>query len=69
VEWADNEKLTDTRLKGIRAIPKGFSYIHVDFDGRGGFAHVVQEAKYFRRDLCGEVVAAVVGADPFSVRR
>lgn len=64
--WADNERLTDTKARGIRAIPKGFSYIHVDFDGQGGFAHVIQDSRYYKKDLCSEVIGEVLGLDALS---
>ena len=45
-EWTDNKKLVDlSKVKDgdiRRAIPKGFSYVSVDFGLQKGYAHVIE---------------------------
>lgn len=47
-EWSTNKKLVDLSKKDIRhSVPKGLPYFAVDFGNEGGFAHVIEEEKYF----------------------
>jgi len=50
VQWSEHKKLISTverRGDISRVIPGGFSYFHVDFRGKGGYAHVIENAKKF----------------------
>ncbi|KAI6176796.1 hypothetical protein M3Y97_00837600 [Aphelenchoides bicaudatus] len=56
-------KLSDTR-DGVRSlIPKGFSYIAVDFGNQPGYAHVIEEPEKFQSYFGQEVVAGVLDLD------
>jgi hypothetical protein len=51
-EWAQHKKLIDTRVKGLkRSVPKGFPYFAVEFSDGGGFAHVIEDEKSWKRDF------------------
>jgi len=65
-EWSQHKKVIDTkRKKGQigRCIPKGgsFNYVHIDFNGDGGFAHVIEDKRKFKRITPLEVLGSVIG--------
>lgn len=69
-EWAQNRKLIDTHTKGLQAsIPKAFPYVHVDFDGDGGFAHIIESRRHYRTLLALEVARDLLGSDPLALSR
>lgn len=50
VQWAEHKRListTERRGDIAKVIPGGFSYFHADFRGKGGYAHVIENAKKF----------------------
>lgn len=65
-EWKKStmqRSVIDTRAKRgdvSRCLPsKGsFSYVHIDFDGLGGFAHLIEDTAKFDRLKMLEVVAS-----------
>eukprot|EP00743_Colponemidia_sp_Colp-15_P010631 GILK01011738.1.p1 GENE.GILK01011738.1~~GILK01011738.1.p1 ORF type:complete len:743 (-),score=142.08 GILK01011738.1:2773-4923(-) len=64
-EWGTHIQLIDTRGKGVRrALPKSFAYFHVDFDGTGGFAHVIEDERRFKRDFAREVIGGMLELEP-----
>ena len=54
-EWSthDSKKCLSTAPpKGLRqTVPEGFPYLHVEFDMRGGFAHVIDDETRWRNDF------------------
>jgi hypothetical protein len=47
-EWTDNRKLIPLRGTDLRrAIPKGFSYMAIDFGLQAGYAHVIENEDRF----------------------
>jgi hypothetical protein len=64
VQWAQNKKLVDTRQKSLRrSVPQGLPYFSVEFGTDGGFAHVIEEEKLFKRYFGLEVVGGVIDCD------
>jgi hypothetical protein len=60
-EWSQNQKLIDTRGKGIaRSIPKDFPYFHVEFSLNGGYAHVIEDWTKFPYYFGREIVAGIM---------
>merc|ERR1712194_483837 len=50
---------TDSQ-NGVRGkIPKNFAYIHADFSGRGGFAHIVEDSVEFQRNFVQHTIAGM----------
>lgn len=65
-EWAHNKKLVDLTNKGLRlSVPKNLPYFHVEFDPQihQGFAHVIEDEKYFPRNFGKEIVGGMLGID------
>lgn len=51
-EWGSHKKIIDTKArKGMiwKCIPSSgqFNYVHIDFNGLGGFAHVIEDSTKF----------------------
>eukprot|EP00727_Mastigamoeba_balamuthi_P005807 m51a1_g1846 hypothetical protein (790) ;mRNA; f:583903-586342 len=66
-EWAQHKKLIDTRGRGLhRSIPKDFPYFFVDFNGEGGFVHVVEDEGKFPHYFGRSVVAGMLELGPES---
>ena len=64
-EWSQHKKIIDTRGKKLSAcIPPNFPYFHVDFDGKGGFLHVVESAKDFTHYFGRSVAASILQVSP-----
>ena len=64
VEWAQNKKLVDTRKKKLRnCIPQGLPYFSVEFGKDGGFAHVIEEERLFKKYFGLEIIGGVLDAD------
>jgi hypothetical protein len=60
-EWSQNQKLIDTRGKGIsRSIPKDFPYFHVEFSLNGGYAHIIEDWTKFPYYFGREIVAGIM---------
>lgn len=59
-KWSEHKQIIDTTTKrgNISAlIPPGFSYFNVDFNAKGGYAHIIQnsfkfDAHFGRVNLC-----------------
>lgn len=69
-EWSDNKKVIKINRSGIqRAVPKGFPYIHVDFNCEEGLAHIIEDFRYFSANLGREIVGELVGIDPMMRKR
>lgn len=60
-EWAQHKKVLDTDGKrGVHGvIPKGFTYIHIDFALTGGFAHQVEDTSQWPKDFALQVIAGM----------
>ncbi|CAH9101852.1 unnamed protein product [Cuscuta europaea] len=62
-EWSQHnaKKLIDTSIKGLRgSIPKDFPYFHVEFGLDKGFAHVIDDEKYFKSSFGVNVVRGML---------
>jgi hypothetical protein len=48
--WSTHKKIIDTTAKNgdiSKVIPSNFAYFHVNFGGKGGYAHLIEnELKY-----------------------
>ena len=67
-EWSNNPKVVNTRGRGLpAAVPKGFPYVHVDFNCEGGLAHVVESRRHYRTLLAIEVARDLLKADPMAL--
>lgn len=67
-EWSNNPKVVNTRGRGLpAAVPKGFPYVHVDFNCEGGLAHVVESRRHYRTLLAMEVARDLLRADPMAL--
>jgi hypothetical protein len=67
-EWGSHKKIIDTKThKGAiwRCMPSSgqFNYVHIDFNGLGGFAHVIEDAKKFGPTKALEVLGGAMGYD------
>ena len=65
-EWNTHKKIIDTTAKCgdiSKAIPSNFPYFHVDFGGKGGFAHVIENELKFQSYLGYEIVRNFVERD------
>lgn len=63
-EWSTNKKLVDLSKKNIRhSVPKGLPYFAVDFGNEGGFAHVIEEEKYFPPNFAQEIIGGMLDLD------
>jgi len=52
--------ITTDAKSGVRgAVPKGFTYVHVDFCLGGGFAHIVEDTHEFPRDFAQHTIAGM----------
>lgn len=64
VEWAQNKKLIDTRKKSLkRSIPQGLPFFSVEFGTDGGFAHVIEDERLFKRYFGLQIVGGVLDCD------
>ena len=65
VEWSNNKKLIDTSTKGLhKSVPIGMPFFSIEFGVDGGYAHVLEEEKYFSRYFGLEIVGGVLEAAP-----
>ncbi|GFU68408.1 CWF19-like protein 2 [Trichonephila clavipes] len=65
-EWTHNIKLIDLTKKGLRrSVPKTLPYFCVTFDPsvHAGYAHVIEDEKYFPRNFGKEVVGGMLDID------
>ena len=65
-EWASHRKVIDTVAKGgiiKKVIPWNMEYLHVDFNGRGGFAHVIEDERRYGPHLHLEVLSSALGIE------
>ena len=67
-EWSthDSKKCLSTAPpKGLRqTVPEGFPYFHVEFDMRGGFAHVIDDETRWRNDFGRDVLCGLLDLPP-----
>lgn len=67
-EWSTHKKLIDTKSqqgKIWKCLPSSgqFNYIHVDFNGQGGFAHIIDDTRKYNQKKALEVVASAIGSN------
>lgn len=61
-EWAQNKKLVDFNKMDVkRVIPKGLPYFMVHFGMDNGFAHVIEDEKYFPMNFAQVSLLSSVG--------
>ncbi|CDW72355.1 UNKNOWN [Stylonychia lemnae] len=67
-EWGSHKKIIDTKQsqgKIWKCLPSSgvFNYVHIDFGGQGGFAHIIDDARKYNHLKALEVVAGAIGHD------
>lgn len=65
-EWSQHKKLIDTKDKKgqiWKCLPSDgtFNYVHVDFNGTGGFAHIIEDATKYTKTRALEVLGGAIG--------
>ena len=45
-----------------------FNYVHIDFNGEGGFAHIIDDAKKYSEIKAIEVLAGAIGHELISLK-
>eukprot|EP00347_Sterkiella_histriomuscorum_P024354 403331416 len=65
-EWGQHKKIIDTKPKqGMiwKCLPSSgqFNYVHIDFEGEGGFAHIIDDPKKYNSTKALEVIAGAIG--------
>lgn len=60
-EWSTNKKLINMAGKDVRrSVPKGLPYFWVSFGMKEGFAHVIEEQKYFPKFFAEEIIGGIM---------
>ncbi len=64
-EWSQNKKVVDLKHGDVRrAVPKGLPYFSVEFgDDTCGFAHVIEEERYFPANFAQEIIGGMMELD------
>ncbi|KAK0095363.1 hypothetical protein PV326_008558 [Microctonus aethiopoides] len=63
-EWSINKKIVDLKHRDVRqVIPKGLPYFAVNFGNHGGFAHVIEDEKMFKRNFAQEIIGGMLDLD------
>lgn len=61
MEWSTNKKLINMSGKDVRrCVPKGLPYFWVSFGMTEGFAHVIEEQKYFPKFFAEEIIGGIL---------
>lgn len=60
-EWASNKKLISLSGKDVRkCVPKGLPYFSVSFGMQEGYAHVIEDQKYFPNNFAQEIIGGML---------
>lgn len=60
-EWASNKKLVSLKGRDVRrAVPKGLPYFSVSFGMEEGYAHVIEDQKYFPGNFAEEIIGGML---------
>ncbi len=67
-EWGQHRKIIDTKAKNgmiWKSLPTSgvFNYVHIDFNGQGGFAHIIEDTKKYNESKALEVLGGAIGYD------
>ncbi len=67
-QWSNHKALIDTKAKRgqiLKCLPEQgqFDYVHIDFNGVGGFAHIIEDARRFGPLKALEVLGGALGHD------
>ena len=62
-EWTDNKKIIIVNDNIQKSVPKGFSYLHCDFDMKKGIAHIIENKRKIRKDFSYKIFAEILGID------
>lgn len=65
-EWSTHKKLIDTKAKKgqiWRCLPSTgtFSYVHVNFNNEGGFAHIIENTSKYTKNKALELLSGIMG--------
>lgn len=64
-EWAQNKKLIDTKVKGVRgSLPTGLPYFFAEFGVDRGFGHIIEDTDKFPHYFGREVIGGLLDLDP-----
>jgi hypothetical protein len=70
-EWAINKTMVDTTpYKGnlTKIINENFSYVNVDFNGQGGYLHIIEDERRFSQTFLKEILCPILKLNVLEVK-